>query len=147
MVSSLLDKFSDFANLSWILMGINLDMVSTFPTITWGIWKFTNLRLFQNFKRVVKEIVDSCLACVEIYKTLKSQQLVVHKECLLSWKPPPQGKIKLNFLGALFPSFGTAGLGVIVRDDRGEVLLALCRKEVGVLEVDDVEAMAALRGY
>ncbi|KAG6726200.1 hypothetical protein I3842_02G069700 [Carya illinoinensis] len=63
----------------------------------------------------------------------------------LSWKPPPEGKFKLNFCGALIRSSSTAGIGDILRDVKGDIIMAMRRKEVGVFEVDDIEALAALR--
>lgn len=71
--------------------------------------------------------------------------MLVHREKVLSWVPPTQGKVNLNFDGALFRSSGTVGLGVRVCNKKSEVLPAMCRKEVVMFEVDDAEAMAAPR--
>lgn len=38
---------------------------------------------------------------MEKYTTIKMHQLVMHKETLLSLKPPTQGMVELNFDGAL----------------------------------------------
>lgn len=62
--------------------------------------------VFRNFESVVKEIIDNFLPYVESYKTFKYHQLVICKESLLSSKLHPQGKVKLNFDGALFDSSG-----------------------------------------
>lgn len=40
-----------------------------------------------------------------------------------SWKPPTQDMVKLNFDGASFLSSGSAGIGAILRDEKGDVLL------------------------
>lgn len=56
-------------------------------------------------------------------------------------------KVKLNLILMVLCSvpLNASGIGVILRDDRGEVLFAMSRKEVHVLEAQDVETMAALR--
>lgn len=41
---------------------------------------------------------------------------------------------------------GVAGVGIILRNDQGVVLFAASRKEVWDFSVDDIEALAALRG-
>ena len=41
------------------------------------------------------------------------------------WLPPPEGLYKTNFDAAFFGNSGTAGIGVIVRDSKGEIIAAL----------------------
>lgn len=91
------------------------------------------------------EFVDNCIDYVEIYVNVKSYHLLARTDCLLSWILPPQAKFKLNFDSVFFISSRTVGLQVIVRDDKDTVLLAMCSKEV-VFKVDEIKAMAALRG-
>lgn len=95
-----------------------LTLVPIFLTISSDIWKYTNLKLFYN---------SNC----------------VLQGTLLSRKPPLQGKVKINFNNALFWSSDHT---VIFRDDKGDVLLAWSWKKYGVFKVDDIEALAALRG-
>lgn len=50
-------------------------------------------------------------------------------------------------MGALFNGTNFAEIGVVLRNDAGEVLYALIRQEMRVFDVDDhFEALAALRG-
>lgn len=56
------------------------------------------------------------------------------------------GKVKLNFDGVLFKHFSFARIGVILRDAKSEVLMALSRREIGEFEVNEIEALAALQG-
>ena len=44
------------------------------------------------------------------------------------WSPPPENCYKINFDAALFDHLGYAGIGVVVRDHRGEVMAALSQK-------------------
>ena len=55
------------------------------------------------------------------------------------WKPPPPGYFKVNVDGALFAKSKQSGVGVIVRDEEGNVVAAMCRKldlPLGVLETE-----------
>ena len=55
------------------------------------------------------------------------------------WVPPPSGLCKINVDGAFFPTKKLAGIGVVIRDQQGRLLAALCRKiraQMGVLEVE-----------
>ena len=44
--------------------------------------------------------------------------------CRPRWKPPNQGGVKTNIDGAIFKDINAAGLGVVIRNDRGKVLAA-----------------------
>ncbi|XP_042939607.1 uncharacterized protein LOC122274657 [Carya illinoinensis] len=70
----------------------------------------------------------------------------MRNETVLQWKLPPCGKQKLNFDAALFHDINFAGVGVILRNEVGEVVFALSRKEIGVSAVDGIEALAFFRG-
>ena len=41
------------------------------------------------------------------------------------WKPPDAGLLKTNFDGVVFEDLGAAGIGAVVRNSSGEVLVAL----------------------
>ena len=45
-----------------------------------------------------------------------------------AWVPPPLGLCKINVDGALFPTKKLASIGVVIRDQRGRILDALCNK-------------------
>ena len=56
-----------------------------------------------------------------------------------TWVPLPLGLCKINVDGALSHTKKLAGIGVVIRDHRGRILVALCRKiraQLGVLEVE-----------
>ena len=63
----------------------------------------------------------------------------------LCWKPPDSGVYKINFDGALFLEQRCTGLGVVVRDSAGLVIVALSQKVRLLGSVDVVEALAACR--
>ena len=48
-----------------------------------------------------------------------------------AWIPPSLGLCKINVDGALSRTKKLAGIGVVIRDHRGQILAALCRKISG----------------
>ena len=41
------------------------------------------------------------------------------------WQSPPKSKFKLNFDAAIFSDLGCLGMGVIIRNEKGEVMGAI----------------------
>ena len=63
----------------------------------------------------------------------------------IRWSPPWEGEIKVNFDGAQFKDMGKAGLGVVIRDCRGQALASLSEQASLPFSLEIVEAMAAAR--
>lgn len=124
----------------------DLSLVSLFITIAWDVWKFRNQRLFKTTNGSIEVRVDHCIEYVATFKFIKQAAVVVRKEKVLSWQPLRVDYIKMNFDRALFGEMGNTGVGIILKDEKGAVLFASNRKEVGDYSVDEIEALAALRG-
>ena len=58
------------------------------------------------------------------------------------WAPPPPGQYKVNSDGAVFASQRKVGLGVMIRDSNGNVIVALSSPMVGPLGALETEAKA-----
>nr|XP_023907618.1 uncharacterized protein LOC112019310 [Quercus suber] len=67
------------------------------------------------------------------------------RNAVVQWSPPSERLYKVNFDAALFDHLGCAGLGVVVRDWRGNVLAALSQKVALPQSVEMAEALAAKR--
>ena len=61
------------------------------------------------------------------------------------WCPPADDVWKINFNGAMFGESDEAGIGVVIRDCRGEVKAALFKKIKKPPTVDVLELLAAKR--
>ncbi|KAK9986544.1 hypothetical protein SO802_031495 [Lithocarpus litseifolius] len=59
------------------------------------------------------------------------------------WQPPEHGRYKVNVDGALFDADNTAGLGVVIRDEHGQVMASLSERIPLPPTVIEVEALAA----
>ena len=64
---------------------------------------------------------------------------------LVTWIPPPTNSLKINFDGALFRDINKAGLGVVIRNENGQVLASLSEQIQLPFSSDLVEAIAAAR--
>ncbi|KAF5445494.1 hypothetical protein F2P56_034541 [Juglans regia] len=62
------------------------------------------------------------------------------------WEPPPPGFLKLNVDGVMFADVGKAGIGVILRNKEGQVVMAAIKKEDMADEPATIELIAWLRG-
>ena len=58
------------------------------------------------------------------------------------WRPPEQDHFKVNYDATLFQSINRAGIGVVIRDWRGDVVAALSMPTALASSVADLEALA-----
>jgi len=110
-------------------------------TICWGIWKSRNEVRHGGKRRSSLVIVRSSLKLLEDFQSanekLSRSRLDNHNTIV--WKPPPPSYFKVNVDGALFTKSKQFGMGVMVRDEEGNVVVAMCRKmdlPLGALETE-----------
>ncbi|XP_075663193.1 uncharacterized protein LOC142632725 [Castanea sativa] len=63
----------------------------------------------------------------------------------IKWRPPSENVVKINFDGALFRELDCAGLGVVICNSEGLVLVALSEKIMKPQTAELVEILAARR--
>nr|XP_023883817.1 uncharacterized protein LOC111996113 [Quercus suber] len=119
-------------------------LLERWVTICWGIWKSQN-EVKHGGKRLpgsiivrnsVKLLEDFLSANVKMNRPISDAQISA------SWKPPPPGYFKINEDGALFTKSKQSGVGVIVHDEEGNVVTAMCRKLDLPLSALETEAKA-----
>ena len=59
------------------------------------------------------------------------------------WQPPDAGLFKINFDRAMFEDRKLAGLGIVIRDESGLIIVALSQKIPLPSSMDMVEALAS----
>jgi len=62
------------------------------------------------------------------------------------WEPPPAGWVKLNIDGSFVQQRGDAGVGVIARDNKGQIILTAWRAIPECHDAAEAEAWACLEG-
>ncbi|CAI9762880.1 unnamed protein product [Fraxinus pennsylvanica] len=81
----------------------------------------------------------------ELPKGVKTQTgSVLNRFC--AWKAPPADFLKLNVDGATFHHLHEAGVGIVLRDQTGTVLMAASKGEWEVADPEMIEFLAVLRG-
>lgn len=59
---------------------------------------------------------------------------------VVKWKPPQQGRYKVNTDGAVFTKRKRVGIGVVVLDSKGVVIAVLCKRMAGLMGELETEA-------
>ena len=62
------------------------------------------------------------------------------------WMPPPANLVKINFDGAVFSKENYSGVGVVIRDENGQVLGSCTKHLPQAYSAMEVKAMAAATG-
>ncbi|XP_042980029.1 uncharacterized protein LOC122310214 [Carya illinoinensis] len=115
--------------------------------ITWGLWYRMNKRIYENISMHIHVTVNNALSLQQEYAQVQlfdvSNQKITK---VVRWHPPPNDFLKLNIDGATFPEHSVAGIGVVLRDQYGEVVVACSKVEKDVSSDEFIEAVALLRG-
>jgi len=115
-----------------------------FTVAAWCLW---NRRNALHFGRQVQPITNiNLLASNLLQEFLVAQEdeaPTVHSPVIQhQWRPLEHDHFKVNFNVAVFKSLNLAGIGVVIRDWRGDVLAALSMPTALTSTVADLEALA-----
>lgn len=112
--------------------------------ICWGIWKNKNDVRHGGKDRKGTAIVRSSIMLLDEFQTANTKQVKPrpHMSEVIKWKPPQQGRYKVNTDGAVFAKRKCVGFGVVVHDSKREVIAALCKRMAGLLGALETEAKA-----
>ncbi|XP_035545034.1 uncharacterized protein LOC118348152 [Juglans regia] len=122
--------------------GNNGDLEKLF-LIAWGMWYRRNQRLQADVVLTSRQATENALIT---YKSHLQIQEPHGGKTVCRWLPPEQGMLKLNVDGAVFANQRRARVGVILRDDKGGVILLACKKENEINDPLEIELLAILRG-
>ncbi|XP_042950144.1 uncharacterized protein LOC122282259 [Carya illinoinensis] len=117
-----------------------------FCLIAWRFWYRRNRKTHDLVVLPIKQVVDHALSVQSSFVSCSQQKNPDHIKLNGLWSPPPEGFLKLNIDGALFFDQKKAGIGAVLRDGRGEVILAASKMECYIEEPETIELVAILRG-
>ena len=61
------------------------------------------------------------------------------------WQPPPADLMKINFNGAVFSSANAASIGVVIRNNSGEVIASCSQRWSQAYNSNEIEALVAAK--
>lgn len=100
--------------------------------------------MYEGKTLMPEQVVEYALSLTMGYKEVhESHNQNTQSRC--NWIPPPSGTFKLNVDGAIFAYQCSAGVGIILRNDKGEIILSTSKKESEVNDPLKVEMLAIFR--
>ncbi|XP_021718789.1 uncharacterized protein LOC110686471 [Chenopodium quinoa] len=115
-----------------------------FWSLLWGIWLKSNAWCFENKVLKIEDIITRAVYIVGEYEKANAKtptDISIKQPPRHYWQATAMGCYMINSDAAIFRD-STAGLGGVVRDSVGDVVVATC-KISGCLEVNVLEALAA----
>lgn len=113
--------------------------------LCWSLWKSRNKEHFEKQPRDPSMILEQGVACWLEYKSANEASKgsvpapeLPHKPI---WIPPDTGIVKFNVDGALDERNGLSGVGIVARDEYGNLLGAVMESFKGLFSVRTIEAM------
>lgn len=115
-----------FELLRHIQGSLGKDSFETVIVIIWGIWSNRN-RILVGKSLVTEDLLDWAETYIHTYRAAHhSGQLGTSDNVLrdlVRWIPPIKGRVKQNTYASFFPNTSMGGAGMVIRNNRDEVLL------------------------
>nr|POE67813.1 putative ribonuclease h protein [Quercus suber] len=120
------------------------DCSDLFASIISQIWTRRNkLRVGESVVPLAKIVGLATESLLEFQRAQPSSLSSPKPVSSSKWSPPPVGWVKINFDGATFGSKNLAGLGGVIRNDKGLILAAFTHTIPLPTSVEMVEVLAA----
>ncbi|XP_065623642.1 uncharacterized protein LOC136064997 [Quercus suber] len=129
----------------WSLQVLNNRNPDLFSMVTWAIWNRRNNLHLGKVAASLDELLSQSLDRIQDFKLNNSSLATTVGHPPTRWQAPDQDNYKVNFNGALFSEANTAGIGVVIRNEEGQVMVSLSQKTTLPFTAIEVEAMAARR--
>ncbi|XP_050238375.1 uncharacterized protein LOC126687864 [Mercurialis annua] len=112
--------------------------------ILWQLWSSRNILIHEGRADSLEVLLNRCRDCYVQQNSMKVSSNGQGERP--GWKPPKAGVVKLNTDLAVCTEDGTTGLGVIIRNEKGEVMVSAGRKMANVRSIAIGESLAILYG-
>ena len=120
--------------------GVNWEL---FASTVWVLWNNRNQVRHGGQCKSHEVIVKEAAEYLQEFQAANQPTINYNVPQVISWKPPKAGWYKVNTDGATFEDIKSCGVGVVIRNERGELMGALSKKfelPLGGLEAE-VKAM------
>ena len=110
------------------------------------LWLLWNQRNSVTHGGSIQEPSRLARRAVELLEEFKEAQQRLGVQTTIArnatWTTPPENCYKLNFDAAIFNNINSSGVGVVIRNERGEVMAALAAKGPPVHDSEEAEVLA-----
>lgn len=118
--------------------------------VAWAIWGSKNKFVVEKVEENFGHTIQWTLSFYQQFKETKTnidfiEQQTERSRC--TWIAPPPTSYKLNVDAAYSPDLTTCCLGVIIRDDKGQVMAAGALPRRSALVVLEAEMLAIREGF
>uniref|UniRef100_A0A2N9IUU4 RNase H type-1 domain-containing protein n=1 Tax=Fagus sylvatica TaxID=28930 RepID=A0A2N9IUU4_FAGSY len=116
--------------------------------VSWSLWNVRNSAVFRDVVKIPAKVFPDAMKYIQEFTEANALSVSFVPPIArnkIVWSAPLEGWYKVNMDGAVFADLGKVGVGVVIRNEQGEFLGAMCELlDVG-LDATDGEALAALR--
>ena len=136
--------FLDIMEKLLIIEDVLPGLAERFVSVCWGIWKERNVIRTGGRGKHGRVTLKTSLGLMNEFQLANEgpRKPVAVRPEPVCWVPPPPGQYKVNSDGAVFASQRKVGLGVMICDSNGNVIVALSSPMVGPLGALETEAKA-----
>lgn len=121
--------------------GGNSEELAIFLSVAWGIWYRRNKMVHDKETLDPRQVIEHALSLQRSFSVCKDQPVLKAKEHF-RWNSPLAGILKLNVDGAMFRDPHRARVGVVLRDERGDILMAASILDPAVDDPESIELLA-----
>ena len=116
-----------------------------FAVMAWAVWHHRNKSRLQEYLMPLNRIATYAKNYIQNLKNLEYSHPRTQSRVSKKWNPPPLNSFKTNFDGAMFNESCEVGIGVVIRNCKGEIMVALSEKIQKPQSVVALEMLAARR--
>ena len=133
----------DFIDIMWQikLKKPELDW-ELFAITTWSLWSNRNSVCHGGKSKAVALIAREVTACTKEVRQTNEVQSRPSPSIGQTWTPPRRGCYKINVDGAVFKEMGCCGVGMVIRNEEGQIMGAMSKRLDLPLKALETEAEA-----
>ena len=120
-------------------------VIELFATTAWFIWTHHNKVRLREKTIPLGSIAGAASTFLQQFRSCRQEPIKAKHLQRRKWQPPEPGLYKLNFDGAMFNESNEAGIGIVVQESLGLVLVAMAEKIWKPHNVESLEMLAARR--
>ena len=117
-----------------------------FVITVWCLWNNRNTIRHEGRGKTVVEMVWMAAEYAKEVRQSHQVQTRSSPPGKLSWSPPNPGWYKINADGAIFGDIGCSGMGVVIRNENGQLMDSICKKMLLPLGALESEAKVVEEG-